>query len=164
MTALVLGTLIALGALAFVLAPLFTERRPTVPRALAPTRDAAASPRARAVDVLREIEFDRETGKLSEGDYVSLKMRYTEDAVSAMRAEGLDSSRRGANISEAVEATIRRFRRRIECPVHGVRLETDALYCSDCGRYLPGRCEQCGAAVGEPAAAFCAACGAALAA
>ena len=36
---------------------------------------------------LREIEFDRETGKLSDADYSELKARYTEAAVLAMRQE-----------------------------------------------------------------------------
>ena len=33
---------------------------------------------------LREIEFDRETGKLSDDDYASLKAKYTGEALAAL--------------------------------------------------------------------------------
>ena len=36
---------------------------------------------------LREIEFDRATGKLSDVDYADLKTRYTREAIDAMRRE-----------------------------------------------------------------------------
>ena len=49
--------------------------------------DAEETPRGVAVAALREIEFDRETGKLSDDDYAALKAKYTGEAVAALRAE-----------------------------------------------------------------------------
>ena len=169
MIPLIVGTLLALGAMAFVLAPLFREL-PT-PRSMAnAARDARADDEhensERAVDALREIEFDRATGKLSDSDYVALKTRYTEEALSAMRAE----TRQAATLTDAeLEAVIRRQREGASsssraCPTHGPRAEADAVYCSDCGRYLLGACDQCGATVSAPGARFCDSCGHRLAA
>jgi hypothetical protein len=46
------------------------------------------SPRAVALRALKEIEFDRATGKLADVDYDALKAKYTAEALAALRAEG----------------------------------------------------------------------------
>ena len=169
--ALVLGTLLALGALAFVLHPLFVPPGTAAPRR-APVGPAIAGGDD-AVDVLREIEFDRETGKLSDHDYATLKATYTERALADLRArDAADAAtaapaRAGApaDVEDAAEAAIRRVRASLqECATCGPRPEPDALYCSSCGRYLPGACARCGATASEPGARFCNGCGDALAA
>jgi double zinc ribbon protein len=164
MIALVLGTLLSVGALAFVLAPLFSDSTLSA-RVSRPMREPDA--RAAAVDALREIEFDRETGKLSDADYESLKTAYTRAAIEAMRGETADTSSGAAPVpvDDAVEAAILAYRsRRTSCDRCGPRPEPDALYCSACGSYLAGSCATCGARVEEPGARFCAACGHRLAA
>jgi predicted amidophosphoribosyltransferase len=50
------------------------------------------------------------------------------------------------------------------CHTHGLRPEPDALFCSECGAYLPGKCEQCGTPVTAAGAHFCTGCGHVLAA
>ena len=88
MIALVVGTILAIAAMAFVLAPLFRDANATL--AVARPADARGELRSRgeaAVEALREIEFDRATGKLSDADYEMLKSRYTRQAVAAMRSE-----------------------------------------------------------------------------
>ncbi len=45
------------------------------------------------------------------------------------------------------------------CQTCGPRPESDAVFCSNCARYLPGVCEGCGAPVAELAARYCAGCG-----
>ena len=115
--------------------------------------------------MLREIEFDRATGKLSDTDYAELKADYTRRAVDAMRAEDRERAGMGDAPADPVEAAIRRARRDVvECAQCGPRPEPDATYCSECGRFLPGRCAGCGSAASEPGARFCADCGRALAA
>lgn len=158
--ALVLGTLLAVGALAFVLYPLFAETVPApVPVAITATQAAGAAEQE-AVVALREIEFDRATGKLSDADYGELHARYTERALAAMRG-GASSAESG----DPVEREVLAYRARLkECGACGPRAEPDAVYCSNCGRYLPGACGSCGSAVSEPAAAYCGACGRQLAA
>jgi len=157
MVALVIGTLLAVGALAYVLFPLLVGSVP-VPRQHASAARAAA-PEHEAVAALREIEFDRATGKLSDADYDELKTRYTERALTALRHAGADSP------EDAAEAAVLAYRARMkQCATCGPRPEPDATYCSNCGRFLPGACGSCGAPVTEPGAAFCTACGRQLAA
>jgi hypothetical protein len=144
--------------------------RDQIPQLLAEAPELAdrVQPAAeRAVAALREVEFDRHTGKLSDSDYATLKATYTREALAAIRAEQATAEQ--ATITavndDEVEATILRYRTpRRECPTCGPRPEPDAIYCSNCGHYLAGECGRCGAAVSEVGARFCAACGAGLAA
>lgn len=162
MIALLVGTALALAALAFVLWPLFREPGP---RALAPaappTESQEQTASQRAVEALREVEFDRQTGKLSESDYAALRATYTREALAAMRAEDAVA----AVADDEVEAMVLAYRtRHPSCATCGPRPEGDAVYCSSCGGYLAGKCGRCGAAVTEAGARFCAACGNVLAA
>jgi hypothetical protein len=159
--ALVVGTILAVGALAFVLHPLFFDvpRRAKVRR---PANDD--SPDDSAIRALREIEFDRATGKLSDSDYAELRRDYGNRAVSEMRASASSASapQPAANV-DPVEAKVRAWREsHRECRTCGVRPETDAIYCSTCGSYLDGRCGSCGSEIVESSAGFCSTCGAGL--
>ncbi len=159
MTALIIGTVLALGALAFVLHPLFADREPIRLSA----RVSQARPASEeAFSALREVEFDRETGKLSDADYAALKLEYTHEALTAMRAEGKSEV---SDVADVAEAVILKYRQRGRvCSSCGPRPEADARYCSNCGSFLAGACGSCGARVTEPGARFCLACGKALAA
>ena len=110
MTALIAGTLLALAALTFVLYPLLMGAGAQDGNLVAPPFEPN---RNQAIDALREIEFDRETGKLSDVDYDSLKASFTQQALTAMR------SATGP-----------------VCPRCGPRPETDARFCSSCGNRL----------------------------
>jgi ribosomal protein L40E len=108
MTALLIGTGLAVASLCFVLYPLFRADISVAKRGVART----ARPTL-AVDALRELEFDRETGKISDSDYEPLKARYTEQALAVMRAG---------------TASV--------CEKCGPRPERDAEFCSNCGSTL----------------------------
>jgi len=156
MTALVVGTVLALAALAFVLAPLFMDvrRAPVANSTIAPSPDEV-----NAVATLREIEFDRATGKLSDADYASLKERYTGFAVEAMRARAVADSGVVTGLTNPAPAMAN-----LACATCGVRPEPDAIYCSACGKFLGEPCAHCGAVLEQPGARFCAGCGHAVAA
>jgi hypothetical protein len=161
--ALALGTALALGAAAVVLRPLLGETLVVPPPdpALTPAPPAQAS----AVEALREIEFDRATGKLSDADYAALRATYTREALAELRAKDAGAAPPAAGADDAVETALRAFRARAaRCPEHGPRPETDARFCSDCGRFLAGACPACGAEAAEPGQRFCRDCGTALAA
>lgn len=113
MTPLIAGTLLALAALSFVLYPLLVTSGPAVDESASADPIARDPGRSEAIDALREIEFDRATGKLSDSDYDSLKSTYTQRAVDAMRAG--DS---------------------VVCPRCGPRPEQGAVFCSRCGQQL----------------------------
>lgn len=172
---MVAGLLVALAALALVLEPLALAR-PGEPDAAGsddvdledPTESDA--PKVRALLALREIEFDRATGKLAEEDYLRLKAKYESDAIAAIRAEEQAAQDDARPAGDRAEEVIRRAKQQVRraCPTCGPRPEPNAVYCSSCGRSLatpssPTRCTVCGAALAE-GAKFCAECGGAIAA
>ena len=151
--ALVVGTALAVGALAFVLHPLFFGVREMRARRTPADRTRDDS----AIVALREIEFDRATGKLSDSDYAELRQTYTQRALAEMRTSA-------AEVSDPVEARVRAYRAvRRECRTCGLRPEPDAIYCSTCGVFLDRVCPDCGTEIVEPGAVYCSTCGAALA-
>ena len=159
MLALIVGTILAVGALAYVLFPLLADSVPEPRHRPLLAGDASAGAEHEAVVALREIEFDRATGKLSDGDYDELKTRYTERALQALRSGASSTA------DDAAEAAVLAYRSRLKrCVRCGPRPEPDAVYCSSCGHFLPGSCTACGAAVAESGAAFCSSCGRQLAA
>jgi hypothetical protein len=168
---LIAGVLLALGAVWYVMGPVL---RPAVAgrgtanggagAEAAGAGDDDLSPRAVALRALKEIEFDRATGKLGDTDYDELKQRYTAEALTALRVE------EGPGTGDVVAAVPAGSRlpapgSRV-CPDHGPAAEPDAVFCSTCGRRLgsgPGFCSRCGTAL-EPGASFCNACGVPVAA
>lgn len=150
---LVAAVVLAAAAIYFVLRPILSPRHVArVPDDAGADPDDDLSPRAVALRALKEIEFDRATGKLGDGDYDALKRRYTAEALEALRAGATAPPPAAA---AAVPASAR------SCPTHGSQAEGDADYCSECGRRLeggPGFCSRCGAVM-ESDARFCSSCG-----
>ena len=84
MTALLVGSGLAVAALLYVLLPLV--RGAGVTDATFVVEPSDAEPVAGGIEALREIEFDRATGKLSDEDYASLRARYAPLALAELRA------------------------------------------------------------------------------
>ncbi len=152
-----MGAAIAAVALVFVLLPLLNGEG--VLHSARSAREQAADDhhRAGAIQALREIEFDRATGKLSDSDYAELKASYTAKAVTELRAS--DAAADAA--ADPVEALVRAARSRAAgCGGCGeIPPEVDAVYCSTCGHYLRGWCGQCGESITGAGARFCTSCG-----
>ena len=164
MVALIVGSLLAVLGLAYVLWPLMRGSTVAV-TVLAPD----LPPESSAIDALREIEFDQATGKLSPEDYATLKATYTPLALAELRARdgaaAVGEPAAANQIEDAAERMIARAKQRgTSCVTCGPRPESDALYCSDCGRHLGAACLSCGAPVETDTARFCVECGSALAA
>ena len=163
----VVGVVLAAGAVWFVLYPILAPGFAASGQREVETDDQDEedlSPRAVALRALREIEFDRATGKLSDSDYQQLYQKYTAEALAAMRAEKVDT---GEAKRERAPAPIPIARPSVAaCDVHGQRPEKGAEFCSECGRRLgkkPGYCSRCGEAL-EQDARYCNACGTRVAA
>jgi hypothetical protein len=86
------------------------------------------SPKLKALVALREIEFDRATGKLTEEDYFRLKAKYEREALAAIEAEEAGAA--------AVHLEVAGLQRGAECPACGPRPEAAPVFCSSCGRLL----------------------------
>jgi hypothetical protein len=174
MLELSLGVVLAAGAIYFVLLPILRPPLDTVPVGATDEGDDPAddmSPQTVALRALKEIEFDRATGKLSDADYDALKAKYTAEALAAMRGERAPAVVRRPGPSAArgrsdVPHDAPRTPHPARCPKHGPRPEKDAQFCSECGRRVgaaPGYCARCGTAL-ETDARYCNGCGARVAA
>ena len=178
----------ALGAAIIGVLALWLLLQPLIkpPRRLPPPPepiDLEETPKGVALSALKEIEFDRETGKLSDQDYQLLKSRYTAAALEALRddsgatapepvsddVESMVAARvralRFASNSTPSDAPVQSGSSAPVCSSCGPRPEFDALFCSTCGRRLiaGATCAGCGAVL-APHTTFCEHCGRVVAA
>ena len=165
----VAAALVGMVALWLVLRPLLGPARP--PDLVEEPVEPEETPKGVALLALKEIEFDRETGKLSDADYQYLKGKYTAEALQALRTD------EGTGVPDDVEALIAHRVRTLRfaaatappgapaCPSCGPRTEPDAIYCSTCGGRLPApaSCARCGTALSYDSR-FCEGCGSRVAA
>ncbi|HWA15553.1 MAG TPA: zinc ribbon domain-containing protein [Gemmatimonadales bacterium] len=77
--------LVGLAVVAFLLGPLSRGAVAATGGSEDP-EDPEDTPRGVALAALREIEFDRATGKLSDEDYAALKRKYTAEAIAVLRS------------------------------------------------------------------------------
>jgi len=120
---LIAGLLLAAGMVWLVLEPILRPRADAGGEDQSIDPDDDLSPRAVALRALAEIEFDRATGKLSPGDYESLKARYTRDALDAIRAPASTPTPTPPPAPEPAAF----------CSACGTRLEAESRFCGRCG-------------------------------
>jgi Double zinc ribbon len=178
------AALVGVAAVWLVLQPLIAPGRSSAP--VFEPLDPDETPKGVALAALKEIEFDRETGKLSDADYAFLKAKYTGAALEALREEealhaeeavrtagSRDGAAGAGDVEVLIAARVRALRSAATsappgapaCAVCGPRPEPDAVFCSTCGRRVRqgGACPGCGADLG-PGSRFCAQCGTGVAA
>ena len=166
MLELIAGIMVAFVAVGAVLQPLLAGGQ-AVARSGGQVDDGvefedieeSASPKVQALLALKEIEFDRATGKLSDGDYEELKAKYSRVALEEIERE---EAMGAGGAEDAAEALVRQVAGGglAVCPNCGPRPEADAAFCSDCGERLSDPSVETAA---EPRA-FCEACGSKLSA
>jgi double zinc ribbon protein len=177
----VAAALVGLAVIVLIISPLIGQQVHLASTVDDP-EDLDETPKGIALSALREIEFDRATGKLSDDDYQSLKAKYTAEALVVLRNEaaaapGASDAEPGAaaaptadasTADDPVEALVAERLRLLQagstrCPSCGPRPEGNALYCSSCGRSLTvGGCAECGAPL-LPGSRYCENCGVAVA-
>jgi len=167
---IIAATVVGLAAVWLILQPLLAPGL-TRPAVYEPP-DPEDTPKGVALAALKEIEFDRETGKLSDEDYAFLKAKYTGAALEALRAEAPAGPADG-DVEVLIAARVRALRSAAtsappgapSCSVCGPRPEADAVFCSTCGQRFRegGACAGCGAAL-SAGSRFCTQCGAGVAA
>jgi hypothetical protein len=147
---LIIGVLVALAAVALVLDPLVRPYaiRPEPPSS-EPEDDPLEQRKELALAALKEIEFDRATGKLDDADYERMKAKYTAEALEAIRevdaaaapasvepamAQMLAGTGAGGDAAEALVAAKRRAGKgRRFCTDCGAELEGAGKFCVECG-------------------------------
>lgn len=146
--AIVIGLVVAIAAVLLVLEPILRPERAAAPAEPEPGDDPREQKKELALAALKEIEFDRATGKLSDGDYQTMLARYTKEAVEALReaeaplaggnGHGAAQAAAGVPGDDPVERLI----------AEAKRAGKGKRYCSNCGAVLEGSgrfCVECGA-------------------
>jgi hypothetical protein len=160
---LLIGIVVALGAVALVLDPVLRPGRARPAAVRAPDEDDPREHRKDlALAALKEIEFDREMGKLDDADYDHMKATYTAEALEAIRAA--DAAEAPVPLEPALA------KRQVPAGVAAGAGAVDATADDDPAEALisakrqaarSGRkfCSECGAEL-EGAGKFCVECGA----
>jgi hypothetical protein len=153
---IVIGLIVAIVAVLVVLEPILrpAAAAPAQPGVFdEPEDDPKVQRKELALAALKEIEFDRATGKLSESDYQAMLSRYTKEAVQALRdadavtaAGGNGHAPAGAPApaagpdDDAVERLIAETRAasggRRFCSNCGAPLEGSGRFCVECGERI----------------------------
>lgn len=112
-----LGAVLILLVTAALLAPLFVDRQPDVELEDLPPSER----REAALEALREVEFEHDTGKLPDREYERLRALFGRTALEAEEegASGAGDARVDAPTS---------------CPECGRTVPAGAHYCPGCGR------------------------------
>jgi len=150
---IVIGLLVAVAAVLLVLDPILRPHTvaPAEPGILdEPEDDPREHRKELALAALKEIEFDRETGKLSDSDYQNMLTRYTKEAVEALRDSEPAEAVGGNGHADAVPAAP--VGAAGDDPVERLIAETRAAnrgrrFCVNCGAVLEGSgrfCVECG--------------------
>ncbi len=94
------------------------------------------SRRDTAYSMLKELEFDFQSGILTEEDYKDLEARYKGKAISILRE--IDSLAKDDDIEDIIEKQVMALRRSKErfCRQCGARRRQDDRFCSHCGANL----------------------------
>lgn len=171
---MVASALLGLLVVWMVFGPLITARAAAsaAPAELYDPDDEEPTRKVLALAALKEIEFDRATGKLSDADYQMLVTKYTAEAVAAMREEEVAAApAQGVDVEAMVAARVRALRAEpagrvvAVCATCGPRPEADAAFCSECGAKVrvEAACPTCAAPL-SPDGRFCEMCGSKVAA
>ena len=139
MSVLIGGVLLGAGVLLFVLEPVFSGKS-------APLYDGddvfdeGAARRRVALTALRDLEYDRATGKLDEDDYGQLRTELSREALEHLGEEGEDDGRGPDRASRELEEEIAELRRAIregmQCGACEHLNRLGAKFCSRCGEGL----------------------------
>ena len=139
MSVLIGGVLLAAGVMVFILEPVFSGRS-------APLYDGdddydeGAARRRVALTALRDLEYDRATGKLDDRDYGQLKTELSREALEHLGREDGENVPAPDGASRELEEEIAGLRRAIregmECASCEHLNRLGARFCAKCGHAL----------------------------
>ncbi|MDH3225034.1 MAG: c-type cytochrome biogenesis protein CcmI [Gemmatimonadota bacterium] len=156
MTAILGGVLLAAGVVLFILEPVFSGQRAPLYDGDDVYDDAAAQRRI-ALTALRDLEYDRATGKVDGEDYERLKAELSREALKHLEARTVQSSEAadpaGApaggegspdlGVELGLEAEIARIRAALRegmaCEACDTVNRVGSSFCSHCGAPLKDR-------------------------
>ncbi len=123
-------------AFAFITYPFFKQRGRSADSPEDEKLREFHSKRNTAYSMLKELEFDFQSGILTEEDYRELEARYKRKAITILR--NIDDSEKGTNVEEEIEKQILELRQSKGqfCPQCGTRHQEGDRFCPRCGANL----------------------------
>ncbi len=121
---------------AFIAYPLLKRR----PRSVAAVGDEKLqelhSRRDTTYSMLKELEFDFQSGILTDEDYRELEARYKRNAIFILK--DIDNVKKGTKVEEEIERQVRELRqsRGRFCPKCGTSYQKGDRFCPHCGKGL----------------------------
>jgi hypothetical protein len=172
-----LGLLIAVSVVVFVSWPWWARRG-----ALQLEGGSNVSPRERLAErreavlaALRDLDFDRAVGKVTEEDHGLLRQALLAEAAEATAQLDEEQAEDTADLDARIEMEVLAARQALHAEREGMPLAVESAcpacgrlsrpgdwYCSGCGTQLQAGCPSCGGVI-HPTDLFCIACGAELA-
>ena len=144
--------ILAMGVVAWVVHPLF--RRQATEGEIAFREggplEQLTSEKDAALSAIRELDFDYETGKLSEEDYHDLRGQYRSKAIALLKE--IDRVAKGGKTEDRIEREIRALRKTRRQASKAPKSSADQAFCPKCGtRNLASHkfCPSCGYKLGE---------------
>jgi cytochrome c-type biogenesis protein CcmI len=121
---------------AFVVYPLFKRRLPSANSVGDEKLQELYSERDTTYSMLKELEFDFQSGILTDEDYHDLETRYKRKAISILR--DTDALEKDTGVEDELEKQILQLRRSkgLFCPQCGARHQEGDRFCSRCGTSL----------------------------
>ena len=131
-----IAILLAVLAFAFITYPLFKQRRRSADSVEDDKLQELHSRRDTSYSMLKELEFDFQSGILTDEDYRDLEARYKGKAISILR--DIDESKKGIDVDEEIEKQVLALRQSGGrfCPQCGTKCQEDDRFCSRCGANL----------------------------
>jgi hypothetical protein len=176
---IILAIVIAAAALLIVAYPVLAKARAAQPAASSAQEELAelVARRDAVFQALRDLNFDHQVGKITDGDFVAFEATLKESAADTLAALDQWESATDRAIDAALERAINARRAALlgdgrACPSCDRPAATEDRFCAACGAILPaltakpapavaGVCPQCGRPF-DPTDRFCGGCGAAL--
>lgn len=171
---IVLAILLSAVALFAVAYPIVLRAGSTQPAAASAQEalEELLAQREAAFQALRELNFDRQVGKITDEDFIAFEANLKLHAADVLRALDRWEAEADAGLDDALEQAVRARRAALRsgsaCPACGRPVAADDKFCPACGAALTAplpaaspACPRCGRPA-EPGDRFCAGCGQAL--
>lgn len=175
---IILTIVVVAAALAFVAYPIIAKSRAAQPMAASASEELAEllARRDATFQALRDLNFDRQVGKVTAEDFVVFEANLKAAAAEALAAldawEAAADRKLDAMLERAIAARRAAMASGRTCPACGRPAAAEDKFCAGCGAALPAvepkpapatgqLCPKCGRPAG-PTDRFCGGCGAAL--
>ncbi|MFQ5631185.1 MAG: zinc ribbon domain-containing protein [bacterium] len=136
---IIIFIVIILASLAYITQPYF-QKQPAVPKtkkAQSKRRIDLQAQRDTVLASIKDLEFDREMGKVSEEDYLQMNDQFRREAVSILQQIDQSNGRPGAHKKRKRDRHIVRQQKNAKgghsCMHCGAEIDQQDRFCSNCG-------------------------------